>query len=266
MTPITEAPPAPVRADHEPAADAPRRIAVPGLGPMTPHFRQALATILAELQARDDVAAILFFGSVQRGTARHGSDLDLLVVTRGTERWAECRWVDDVEVQLQFGPAHIWRMRVEQGQAVVINAFATGELRLDRSGGEAPEIKRLAEAAYALGPRALTDDQIHRERFDLTNMLRDLEDLPEGSVEARMLSWQLVIECLRAWCAFGRVWSEKKPMALMRNVRARDASLAGLVEEFSRSGLSRDAIAVADAALDVVGGRIFEFSTVPKPA
>lgn len=232
---------------------------------MDSRFGQALGTVREELHARADVAALLFFGSVQRGQGKPGSDLDLAAITLGAERWSECRWVHGVEVQLQFGPLRAWQRQVESFQTVVVNAFATGELLFDRT-GEATELKLRAERSHADGPRALTPPDIDRERFSLTNQVRDLEELPEHCAEARMVAALMVVDALRAWCGFRRVWAHRKPAILLRTVRSEDASLAARVESFYGNGSPRDAVAIADSVLDTVGGRILEFATPPKPA
>ncbi|HEU0301994.1 MAG TPA: hypothetical protein VFR37_21240, partial [Longimicrobium sp.] len=61
-------------------------------------------------------------------------------------------------------------------------------------------------------------------------------------------------------------WVHKKPTILLRSVRSGDPSLAAKVESFYDSGSPRKAIVIADSVLDMMGGRIFEFATPPKPA
>lgn len=231
---------------------------------MDSRFQQALAAVRTELHARPDVIGLLFFGSAQRGEAKPGSDLDLCAITSETERWSECRFVDGVEVQLQFGPVQIWQRRLAARQPVVTSAFATGELLFDKT-GEGTELKLLAEQTYVDGPRALTAAEIDLERYKLTNMVRDLEDMPEHSVEARMLSGQIVVDSLKAWCAFRNIWAEKKPAVLLRTVRNTDSSLAAKVECFYHSPSPDGAIVIADSVLEIVGGRTFAFSTPTQP-
>ncbi|HYW07037.1 MAG TPA: hypothetical protein VE913_08785 [Longimicrobium sp.] len=230
---------------------------------METRFQHALDAMRAELRARSDVTALLFSGSVQRGEGKPSSDLDLNAITLGSERWSECRWVEGVEVQVQFAPLRVWQQQVASLQAVVLHAFTTGDLLFDKT-GEAADLKLRAARSYADGPRALSVTETDRERFILSNQVRDLEDLPEHGVEARMLAGQTVLDSLKAWSAFRRIWVHKKPTVLLRNVRNGDASLAAKVESFYESGSPGSAIVIADSVLDMVGGRIFEFSTPPK--
>jgi hypothetical protein len=95
-------------------------------------------------------------------------------------------------------------------------------------------------------------------------MVRDLQDMSEDSLEARMLAGALVLEALRFWCAHQRFWSNRKPSVMLRHLRGRDSSLAAKVESFYASSSPAHVIAFADAVLELVGGRLYEFSTDPE--
>ncbi|HST59555.1 MAG TPA: nucleotidyltransferase domain-containing protein [Longimicrobium sp.] len=232
---------------------------------MEARFRPALAEVHDEMLARDEVIALLCFGSAPRGKAKANSDLDVCALTNGTEYWKRSRMVNGVEVQLQVGPLHTWRGEVEKGSPVIIEAFATGELLFDRT-GEATALKGEAVELSRAGPPVLEPPVIERVRYTTTNMVRDLEDMSENSVEARMLASILVLDALRFWCAHQRFWANRKPFVMLRHLRGRDASLAAKIESFYASSSPAHAIAFTDAVLEVVGGRLYELSTDPEPA
>jgi predicted nucleotidyltransferase len=243
-----------------PAEDA--RIAFPPA--MEARFRPALAAVYDEMLAREDVIALLCFGSAPRGEAKPNSDLDVCALTHGTEYWKRSRMMDGVEVQLQVGPLQYWRGDMEGGNPPIVEAFATGELLFDRT-GEATALKRDAEERFRKGPPGPGPQVVDRLRYTLTNMVRDLEDMSGDSLEARVLAGFVVLEALRFWCTTQRFWPNRKPPVMLRNLQGRDSSLAAKIESFYASFSPAHAIAFTDAVLEVVGGRLYQLSTDPKP-
>jgi predicted nucleotidyltransferase len=231
---------------------------------MEARFRAPLAAVHDEMLAREDVIALLCFGSAPRGEAKPNSDLDVLALTHGTEYWRQSRMVNGVEVQLQVGPLYSWRGQIETRDHATIQMFATGELMFDRT-GEATALKRDAEELFRAGPKEIGPEGVAWLRYRITNVVRDLEDMPEDSLEARMLATALMLEVLRAWCAMQRFWVFRKPSVMLRRLQGRDPSLAATAESFYTSFSTAHAIAFADAVLEQVGGRLYEFSTAPVP-
>lgn len=223
-------------------------------------YTEVLTAVLAELTAMAEVDAVLFFGSVQRGMAQATSDLDLYVVTSGTQYWREGRIQQGVEVELFFNPASKMRERLEQGDAVAIHGFATGELLLDRSGAGA-ELQALGRRLWEAGPRPLTDWEQKTWRYRLTDLAQDLEDLSPDSPTARMLAGLLVPRALEAYCELHRVWGDK-PKRLLARIRELDRELADLAEGFYRNGTSPAmGIVIADRVLAPFGGRIYDYQS-----
>lgn len=232
---------------------------------MEERFRPGLAAVYDEMLAREEVIALLCFGSAPRGEARPNSDLDVCALTHGTEYWKRSRMVNGVEVQLQVGPLQSWRGQIEKGNPALIEAFATGELLFDRT-GEATALKRDAEERFRAGPPGPGPKVVERLRYTITNMVRDLEDMSEDSLEARMMSGVMVLEALRFWCATQLIWGSRKPFVLLRHLQGRDPSLAAKMETYYATFSPADAIAFTDAVLELEGGRLYEISTDPEPA
>ncbi|HYW07038.1 MAG TPA: nucleotidyltransferase domain-containing protein [Longimicrobium sp.] len=228
-----------------------------------PRYEPALEAVREEMDADDNVVALLFYGSAQRGEAKPGSDLDLCALTEGSERWTRGGFTHGVEVQLQYGPVRVWRGMVELSHPVITSAFATGELMFDKT-GEATELKKRAEEVFRAGPRPPAPLAVARQRYSLTNMVRDLEDLPEQGAEGGILGGVAVMEAMKVWCSAHRVWADRKPQVMMRHVRERDASLAARIDFFCASVTPANAIAVADTVLEMLGGRLYELSTPPE--
>lgn len=223
-------------------------------------YRQVLQAVLTEITAIPEAEAVLFFGSVQRGEAQETSDLDLYVVTSGTEYWRVGRVQDGVEIELFFNPAPKMRERLQSGDPVSIHGFATGELLLDRSGAGA-ELVALGRELWAAGPKPLTEWQVATWRYRLTDLAQDLEDVLQDGATARMLAGLLVPRALDAYCELHRVWGDK-PKRLIARIRELDPALAEMVLDFYANGLEpRAAIAIAGRVLAPFGGRIYNYES-----
>jgi len=231
---------------------------------MEARFRPGLAAVYGDLFPREDVIALLCFGSALRGETKPNSDLDLCAFTKGTEYWTRSHMVNGVEVQLQVAPLQYWRGKIEKGAPFMIQALATGELLFDRT-GEATALKRDAEERHRAGPPAPVPEHIDRAGYIITNMVRDLEDMSEDSVEARMLASVVVLEALRFWALTQRCWPTRKLSVTLGYLQGRDSSLAAKIESFYASFSPAHAIAFVDAVLELVGGRRYELSTAPEP-
>jgi predicted nucleotidyltransferase len=231
---------------------------------MEARFRPGLAAVHGDLYAHEDVIALLCFGSALRGETRPNSDLDLCALTLGTEYWTRSHMVSGVEVQLQVAPLQYWRANIEKGNPFMIQALATGELLFDRT-GEATALKRDAEERFRAGPPEPAPQHVERVCYTITNMVRDLEDMSEDSVEARMMAGVLVVEALRFWGLTQRLWPNRKQTVMLRHLQGRDSSLAAKFESFYASFSPAHAIAFTDAVLELVGGRRYEIATDPEP-
>lgn len=232
---------------------------------MEERFRPVLAALYDEMHARPDVIALLCFGSAQRGESRPGSDLDLCAVTDGDTHWLHCRMVQGVEVQTKVGPVRAWRRMMDRQNPAILGAFATGVLLFDKTGA-ATELKRFAEERFQAGPRVPSATDVEGGRYSLTNKVRDLEDMSDDSVAARMLSGMTVVEAIRIWGVFQSLWMSRKPTVMLHNLRTRDPRLAETIEAFYGSPSIANAIAVADEVLERMGGRLYEITTPPERA
>jgi predicted nucleotidyltransferase len=238
------------------------RIAFPPA--MEARFRPGLAAVHDDLFAREEVIALLCFGSAARGEAKPNSDLDLLALTHGTEFWTQSHMVNGVEVQLQVGPLQYWRGNIEKRTPFMVQALATGELLFDRT-GEATALQRDAKERFLGGPPEPSLPHVERVCYIITNMVRDLEDMSEDSLEARMLAGFMVVEALRLWCETQRFWPTRKLSVMLRYLQGRDSLLAAKIERFYASFSPAHAIAFTDAVLELAGGRRYELSTAPEP-
>lgn len=229
-------------------------------------FRAALDAATRELAARPGVAALLFFGSAARGAARAGSDLDLYAVTHGDARGHLGQVVDGVPVEVSFGSLAQWRALVEGERPAVVHAFATGRLLFDHTAGAAARLCADAAALWARGPAPPDAEAVLRWRFRLTDAARDLEQMPERAPESALAGAECVRLAVEAFCAARRVWAPPARHALAV-VGPCDPAFAAAVRDCADAGFpAPGATAVADLALEALGGRLAAYDTTDTTA
>lgn len=225
---------------------------------MNPRYREALDAVLNELKELPWVSGVLFFGSVQRGEAGPGSDLDVYVVTAGDQYWRATRYYRGVETELFFNPEPKMRERIESRRDVAaIHGFATGDVLMDRTGIMA-ELTARAREIWEAGPPAPTDDDILTWRYRLTSLRHDLEDVSADPVALRYMAGVLAQSSCQAFCAIRRIWGAK-PKNMTAFVGEQDPQIGRLVSELLLEPDPAVARLLVDHVLDPVGGRLGAF-------
>jgi hypothetical protein len=65
---------------------------------------------------------------------------------------------------------------------------------------------------------------------------------------------------------FNSIWESGKITMMLQNLRARDPLLTEKIERFYAAPSSALAIAVVDAVLEAMGGRLYQIAMPPEPA
>jgi predicted nucleotidyltransferase len=224
---------------------------------MPGRFEPALEMALEELQALTGVEGILFFGSALTGTAGPTSDIDLYVIMQEDQAKPQIsmRRYAGVEAEVHLAPRSFWQERIEQGNPVILQNFATGQALLDRLGTVA-ELMAAARGRLEAGPPALPPFEVDRWRYRLTDLAGDLEDLAGQPADERLLGSILVARSLEAFCALNRLWGEK-PKRLLSYVERHDPELGRMARNYYAGAMDRHlAQAVADRVLAPHGGRM----------
>jgi len=224
-------------------------------------FQQALDSVLGRLGARADLVGILFFGSAARGDARAGSDLDLYAITAHEAHGHLGDVIGDVPVEVSFGSLAQMAEQVRQERPAVVHAFATGRLLLDHTDGALALLCREARSLWERGPSPLAPSAALRFRFHLTDLVRDLETMPERSAATALVGSRCVQHALEALCAAECVW-----MSSMRDVLgvldSRYPDVTAIVRRCADSGFPASfAVEVADRVLSRFGGRLSSYDT-----
>ena len=188
-----------------------------------------VSNLMTQLSEQDDVCGLLWFGSSYTGTMTEGSDIDLYVLTTGHEAWIEGRVIEDMDVELHFGPTHFWASMIERPTPTVVHAFEHGGILYDE-GACASTLAARAQAIWKTGPVALTEPQVQARRFHLYDQLNDLIHADEDA-SARRLGATLVADAIDTWFAYHRQWKPKWSRVHEVLVRE-DPSMAQWVKAF----------------------------------
>jgi hypothetical protein len=227
-------------------------------------FQVALQVIVGELTTRGDVVGILFFGSAARGEARTGSDLDLYAITSQDARGHLGRSMAGVPVEVSFGSIAQMTAQVQQELPTVVHAFATGHLLLDCTDGALLVLCQEARTIWERGPSPLPASARLRFQFHLTDLVRDIEGMPENSAATALAGSECVRLALEAFCGTKKLWMP--PMrTILATLDAQHPDVTALVRRCADAGFPGSlAVKVADRVLQDLGGRLAAYDTAPQ--
>ncbi|MGI9090678.1 MAG: nucleotidyltransferase domain-containing protein [Gemmatimonadaceae bacterium] len=216
---------------------------------------------MRELAACPDVAGVLFFGSAARGTVAPRSDIDLYAITYADAGGHLGRRIHNVPVEVSFGSVAQMEAMMRREQPIIVHAFATGLVLLDRTDGKLASLCTEAMTLWESGPSPIAASAALRFQFRLTDIVRDLEDMPDRSVATTLVGAECVRLALETFCAVKQIW-----MPPMRDVLAtlqeRDATFGALIRECVEAGFPGSAaVQIGDLVLVMLGGRLDSYDT-----
>jgi hypothetical protein len=218
---------------------------------------------VADLATRRDVLGVLFFGSAARGEATPASDLDLYVITRHETRGSVGRLVADLPAEISFASLAQWTAHVREERPTVVNAFATGRSVLDRTQGEFASLRDEARTLWDRGPSAPSAANLLRFRFHLTDLVRDLEAMPEHSAATALLASAGIRLVLEAHCAIEGQWMPPLRHAVTV-LRPQSPTLVAMIDQCAFNGFPRSLTQQAiRAVLQTLGGELDTYDTTP---
>lgn len=229
-------------------------------------FARALDAIVADLDTRRDVLGVLFFGSAARGEATPVSDLDLYVITRDDTRGSVGRLIADVPTEISFASLAQWTAHVRDERPTVVHAFATGLPVLDRTHGEFASLCHEARTLWGRGPSALSTAALLRFRFHLTDLVRDLEAMPEHSAATALVASAGIRLVLEAQCASDRQWMPPLRHALAV-LQPHWPTLIAMIDQCASTGFPRSLTQeAARLVLQHLGGELDTYDTTTVSA
>jgi hypothetical protein len=216
------------------------------------HVRTAFPTLCAALLS----------GSIARGDATATSDIDVVVLLpAGAGSRRETTLWDGVPVDLfVYDPDGLtrWLGKDTQRRRPVLCSLLLDGLVVAGDAATAEQAKALARKVYEAGPAKLSDAELDRLRYEVTDLLLDLRgavDRAETLLLAAMLvqtTGDLVLNAAGRWTGRGK-W-------LPRELRAYDAELAADLaaahDDLARTGDADILTRLVDNILGRHGGRM----------
>lgn len=203
-------------------------------------------------------------GSVVRGDATATSDLDIVIVTRETQKayrqsLSAFGWPIEAFVNTPASYRAFFASDAQRRRPSLPRMCAEGIILIDRN-GSAQRIQQEAQALLDQGPEPLSTAEMMQLRYQLTDSLDDFA----GSVRpgesfflaatVAGLATELILGYHCQWIGKGK-W-------VLRALHAFDAHLAqrlaDALESFSQRGEKDPLMVFAQDALQLVGGRLFD--------
>lgn len=221
-------------------------------------FQRVLELVVNDLKTEKDVLGILLFGSMALDETLGQSDIDLLVIIQGTYRKRRFI-VNHVPVDITYGPLKNIERRLERTLINCIRVFKEGKILYDKK-GDLKLLKRRAEAIYKAGPRNLTKNEMDLARFRLSEVLKDINEIPDPAVAVQMMN-VFFEDLLGFYFSFHGNWQPKRKH-IFRQLARDDPHLNHICRLFLVTGKVQDKCKlikrVADYILKPAGGVLEE--------
>jgi len=211
-----------------------------------------------------DCLAAFLSGSVVRGDATATSDLDMVIIVDSEEApYRDSRVFNGWPVELFV---HTVRSCRDYFSSDVVRGMPTLPVMcieavvLKDVGGLAGRIQEEARALVDEGPVLLTSEEMHSQRYFLTDLLEDFKgslDEAETLIIAAALATaaaDLVLSHHRRWRGKGK-WALR---ALERAEPGFAAELRAALSGFRSCGAKEPLITFTERVLELAGGRLFE--------
>lgn len=228
--------------------------------------------ILHEWTESPDVIAAFLAGSVARGQATAGSDIDAVIIYGHVEAAArETHERQGVTVELFLHDpdtlAWFWEQDRKQGKPSLARMVANG-LPIAGTPDIIEELKRQAEAVLEAGPPPLSDEESRTRRYAISDLGADL--IPERSAAERLaLGARLYMELTDFTVRAAGVWSgsgKGLARALMRHDPMLGAAFEQAFTQLFATGDSAGVQSLIDICLEPHGGRLMAGDRRQAPA
>jgi hypothetical protein len=212
-------------------------------------------------------------GSLVRGEGTAYSDLDLVVVfPQLGSAYRESFLHDALRVEaFAHDPRTLHYFFFEMDRASGIPALPQMVLEgveIPRPTAVSQSLKRLARSVIDAGPPPLTDDELTRRRYALTDSLDDIR-APRSYAELVATGGQLFEALADFYFRSSGRWSARGK-AIPRTLAAADGELARRYDAafavLFKDGNPQLAIALAEETLDTAGGLLFDGYRLDAPA
>lgn len=187
-------------------------------------FEPLVGLLRAEFGA--DLLGVLATGSQIHGTPNPTSDLDIHVVIDQPRRRRRNFILQNVEVELFINPPAQVRAYFASRHVGTLHMFAFGR-PIDDPRGVVAQLQHEASAIWQAGPPPLAAHDAWHPRYVLADLLRDLADLEDDPIGARLQLARIVDQALGIHYCISRRWPEK-PTRQLADVAAWSPAVAQL--------------------------------------
>ncbi len=158
-------------------------------------IREVLSRVVGTLERKQDVQALVLFGSVARGEEQENSDIDLWVLKDTEYLVRRHKIVEGTTVEM-------WEVSVETTEKLIsgcdapaVTALSEGRILFDK-GLDLYRLKEKAEEIYSRGPDYPRpgDERELLRRARLTDMIKDAEDVKADREQFNFVCCELIAE------------------------------------------------------------------------
>jgi hypothetical protein len=209
----------------------------------------------------DGVLAAFLGGGVLSAYRTATSDLDIVVLIPGPPApfRESLRWRGWPVELFVHSPASIGRgfARDAARRKANLAKMCTDGVVLAGTDGIAGQILAQAQAVLAAGPAPLTDAELDRRRYGLTDLLDDLAGSQDPG-ETAVISWTVFTEAAELALLLAGSWLGGGKW-LLRELRAVDPDLAdGLIAAVQDRQRQSELVELAEQVLARAGGRLWD--------
>jgi len=159
----------------------------------------------------DELLGLFAYGSRVYGNARPHSDVDVDVLINSQRKCRRNVIIDGLEVEMFIHPpSHICHLLSTDETGIILRCYAFGRIIYDPN-NILPPLQNFARIRWEAGPPALEAKDCWRPRYEIADLIRDLEDISfiHNEATAHFLLVKLVERLARIQEKLWHRWPEK---------------------------------------------------------
>ncbi|RIB16844.1 hypothetical protein C2G38_2246770 [Gigaspora rosea] len=159
----------------------------------------------------DELLGLFAYGSRIYGNACPHSDVDVDVLIKSERKCRRNIMIDGLEVEMFIHPPiYIYHLLTSDPNGIHLRCYTFGRVIYDPN-NLFPQLQRIAKIRWETGPPVLEAKDYWRPRYEIADLLRDLEDCDfvNDEATAHFLSVKLVERLVRIQERLCQRWPEK---------------------------------------------------------
>lgn len=226
---------------------------------MPPGFDDTLALALRHVRGKrgGDLAAVILVGSGARRAVTPHSDIDLIVLVKGSAEGHEIVRVGDRLIDIRYGEHQAVSEEIDHSPRLP-PLLRKGRILYDHDGIATKLIEKAAQR-FRQGPAAPTMNEQIRWKAECLHWLGKAEDLADKPPTAQYLLQIFFDESLTAFFRLRGFWLTA-PVDVLRFMSSRDPALGELAARFLSAGGIEERLETARQFASAL------FKDIPQPA